>query len=99
LGLTRGAPVRPRPDVVIRPRVNDIGPADFEQRNNAIMQGEKAALAALPQIRARLAQLRQARVAAAAARVPVKVKPKCDAGKPGLGRLLRREPACDVATQ
>jgi NTE family protein len=88
-----------RADVVIRPRVNDIGPADFEQRNNAIMEGEKAALAALPQIRARLARIRQARVAAVAARVPVQVKAKCDAGTSGIGKLLRREPACATATQ
>ncbi|SMC29975.1 NTE family protein [Andreprevotia lacus DSM 23236] len=43
-----------RADVVIRPRVGKIGPTDFDQKNQAILEGEKAALAALPQIRAKL---------------------------------------------
>lgn len=96
MGQRLGAQEMARADVVIRPKVNDIGAADFDQRNNAILEGEKAALAAMPQIRARLAELRQARVAALSVRapVPVKVEVKCDAGKLGLGRLLRREPAC-----
>ena len=38
-------------DVVIRPRVGYIGSADFEKRHEAIMEGEKAALEALPAIR------------------------------------------------
>ena len=99
MGQKLGEQELARADVVIRPRVNDIGPADFDQRNNAIMEGEKAALAAMPQIRARLAQLRQARVAAVAARAPVSVKipDKCDAGR--LGKLLRRESACATGKQ
>jgi len=40
-----------RADVVIRPKVGYIGPADFDKRHEAIMEGEKAALAALPAIR------------------------------------------------
>jgi NTE family protein len=40
-----------RADVVIRPRVGKIGAADFEQKNTAILEGEKAAQAALPAIR------------------------------------------------
>jgi NTE family protein len=50
-----------RADIVIRPRVAQIGPIEFEQRNQAILEGEKAALAALPQIRARIVFLQQQR--------------------------------------
>jgi NTE family protein len=39
-----------RADIVIRPKVGSIGPADFDRRNDAIMEGEKAALEALPAI-------------------------------------------------
>jgi NTE family protein len=38
-------------DVVIRPDTTGIGSTDFEQKHQAIMEGEKAALAALPLIR------------------------------------------------
>jgi NTE family protein len=84
-----------RADVVIRPKVNDIGPADFEQRARAIVEGEKAALAALPQIRIKLEQMRQARAAAQATqRNPAPALPeKCD--KPGLiGGLFGKETKC-----
>ena len=46
-------------DVVIRPQVNQIGSSDFEKRNEAILEGEKAASLALPQIRQLLDKLRQ----------------------------------------
>jgi len=46
-------------DVVIKPVVGFVGSADFSQRNEAIMEGEKAALAAMPRINALLAKLRQ----------------------------------------
>ena len=46
-------------DVVIKPIVNFVGSADFSRRNETIMEGEKAALAAMPQINALLAKLRQ----------------------------------------
>jgi NTE family protein len=75
---------------VIKPKVNDIGPVDFEQRNNAILEGEKAALAAMPQIRAKLAQLQQTRLAAQTARTlpqPVTAKSDCKESKFRLGRL------------
>ena len=42
----------------------DIGPADFTQRANAIVEGEKAALAVMPQIRGRIAQLQAERAQA-----------------------------------
>jgi NTE family protein len=54
-----------RADVVIRPDLTGIGPTDFEQKNQAILAGEKAALAAIPAIRARLAAMQAARTAAA----------------------------------
>ncbi len=96
MGQRLGAQEMARADVVIRPRVADIGAADFDQRNNAILEGEKAAMAAMPQIRAALARMQQSRIAALAARTPVpaKAEVKCNVGKLGLGRLLRREPAC-----
>jgi NTE family protein len=39
-----------RADIIIRPRVGQIGATDFDQKNIAIMEGEKAALALLPEI-------------------------------------------------
>ena len=63
MGQKLGEQELARADVVIRPRVNAIGPAEFEQKNQAILEGEKAALAALPQIRARIGQLQKARMA------------------------------------
>ena len=38
-------------DVVIRPLVDGVGSTDFQARHDAILEGEKAAQAALPQIR------------------------------------------------
>jgi NTE family protein len=46
-------------DVVIIPRVSHIGTSDFEKRNEAILEGEKAAVQALPQIQQILAKLRR----------------------------------------
>lgn len=46
-------------DVVIRPQVAHIGSSDFEKRNEAILEGEKAAALAMPQIRQILDKLRQ----------------------------------------
>jgi NTE family protein len=46
-------------DVVIRPKVSHIGSSDFEKRNEAILEGEKAATLAIPQIQMLLAKLRQ----------------------------------------
>jgi len=40
-----------RADVVIRPRVGHIGATDFSKRHEAILEGEKAAISALPRIR------------------------------------------------
>jgi NTE family protein len=38
-------------DVVIRPKVGYIGSADFDKRHEAILEGEKAAVEALPRIK------------------------------------------------
>jgi NTE family protein len=51
-----------RAEVVIRPNVLDYGSADFSRRNQAILEGEKAALAVLPQIRAAVARAQQQRL-------------------------------------
>ena len=64
MGQKLGEQELARADVIIRPRVASIGPAEFEQRHQAIIEGEKAALAALPQIRARIEQLQKAKIAA-----------------------------------
>lgn len=46
-------------DVVIRPNVGYIGSSDFSRRHEAILEGEKAAMAALPDINAIVSKLRQ----------------------------------------
>jgi NTE family protein len=46
-------------DVVIRPKVGGIGSSDFSKKHEAIMEGEKAATAALPAINQIIAKLRQ----------------------------------------
>jgi NTE family protein len=38
-------------DIVIRPQVSGVGATDFQARHDAILEGERAAQAALPQIR------------------------------------------------
>jgi NTE family protein len=61
MGQKLGQAELSRADVIVRPQVLDIGGADFSQRSSAILEGEKAALAAMPQIRERIAQLQAAR--------------------------------------
>ena len=46
-------------DVVIKPKVGHIGSAEFEKRHEAIMEGEKAAIAELPAIQNLIVKLRQ----------------------------------------
>ena len=65
MGQKLGALELQRADIVIRPKVSDIGAADFEQMNRAILEGERAAQAALPQIKAKLAALQSTRQAKA----------------------------------
>jgi NTE family protein len=49
----------PRADVVIKPQVGHIGAADFDKRHEAILEGEKAASAAMPAIDKIIGALRQ----------------------------------------
>ncbi|TWT21654.1 patatin-like phospholipase family protein [Luteimonas wenzhouensis] len=65
MGQALGRQELERADVVIRPRVDDIGPVSFEQRHAAILEGERAALAALPRIRASIAAHQRTRLEAA----------------------------------
>ncbi|PJI98777.1 NTE family protein [Acidovorax sp. 69] len=65
MGQKLGQAELARADVIIRPQVLDIGAADFSQRANAIVEGEKAALVAMPQIRERIAQLQAERARSA----------------------------------
>ena len=46
-------------DIVIRPKVGYIGPGDFSKRHEAVLEGEKAALGALPEINALIIRLQQ----------------------------------------
>jgi NTE family protein len=48
-------------DVVIRPTVADVAASDFGRRHDAVLEGEKAANAALPRIMALMERLRQER--------------------------------------
>jgi NTE family protein len=48
-----------RADVVIKPSLSHIGSTDFTRKHEAILEGEKATLAAMPAIQAFLSRLRQ----------------------------------------
>ncbi len=104
MGQKLGAQELARADIVIRPKVNDIGAADFAQKNRAILEGERAAQAALPQIRARLAALRDARLvqarqaadAEATRQREAERKARC-AKQQGWLDALRRDPDCRAA--
>ncbi|WP_133501930.1 patatin-like phospholipase family protein [Cognatilysobacter terrigena] len=89
MGQKLGEQELARADVVIRPRVNGVGPAAFEQKADVILEGERAAVAALPQIRAKLAQLRAARMP----KVVAPARPPCEPSR--MDRVLKREPRCD----
>lgn len=64
MGQKLGQAELARADVIVRPKVLDLGSADFSQRATAIVEGEKAALAAMPQIRERVARLQAERTTA-----------------------------------
>ncbi len=61
MGQKLGQAELARADVIVRPQVLDIGATDFAQRASAILEGERAALAVMPQIRERVAELQAAR--------------------------------------
>lgn len=48
----------PEADIVIRPYTPEISPTDFQGRHLAVLEGEKAVAAILPDLKARLAKLR-----------------------------------------
>ncbi|PJJ98879.1 Patatin [Lysobacteraceae bacterium NML03-0222] len=87
MGQRLGEEEMKRADVIIRPRVGKIGPADFEQRNVAILEGEQAAQALIPQIKARIRELQAARTAAA--RPKPAPAPTCESSR--FERLLGRD--------
>lgn len=64
MGQKLGEQEMKRADVVIRPRVGQIGAADFDQKHVAVLEGEKAAQLALPAIREAVARWQAAWVAA-----------------------------------
>ncbi len=99
MGQKLGEQELARADVIIRPRVSHIGPADFEQRNQAILEGEKAGLAALPQIRARIAQLQQEKMAMQARQKrPTPIKPVVVCEQPSrFEKMLGQAPDCSAA--
>jgi len=55
MGQTIRAAELPQADVVIKPELSKITATDFESKQMAILQGERAALAAMPKIREKLA--------------------------------------------
>lgn len=65
MGQKLGQAELARADITVRPQVLDMGPADFSQRAQAIVEGEKAALAVMPQLRDKVAQLQAQRAQAA----------------------------------
>jgi NTE family protein len=56
MGRVISAQELPRADVVVRPDVSHLALASFESRRSAIAEGEKAGLATVPQIKARIAR-------------------------------------------
>ncbi|HZV48051.1 MAG TPA: patatin-like phospholipase family protein [Thermodesulfovibrionales bacterium] len=50
-----------RADIVISPKVGHLGSTDFTKRHEAVIEGEKAALAVLPKIQEIIARLKQER--------------------------------------
>lgn len=51
----------PEADIVIRPHTPEIRATDFQDRHLAVLEGEKAVAAALPELKAKLARLRELR--------------------------------------
>ena len=64
MGQKLGQAELARADIIVRPKVLDIGSVDFTQRAQAIVEGEKAAMAVMPQIRALIAKLQTDRAQA-----------------------------------
>ncbi|MBE9609881.1 patatin-like phospholipase family protein [Chitinilyticum piscinae] len=56
MGQKLGEQEMTRADLVVRPKVGKIGAADFDQKNVAILEGEKAMLALMPELKRKLAE-------------------------------------------
>ncbi|MDD5175250.1 MAG: patatin-like phospholipase family protein [Sterolibacterium sp.] len=61
MGQTISRHELPEADIVIRPHTPEINPTDFQGRHLAVLEGEKAVAVTLPELKARLAKLREAR--------------------------------------
>jgi len=61
MGQTISRHELPEADVVIRPNTPGIRSTGFQDRHVAVMEGEKAVAALLPEIKAKLAKLREGR--------------------------------------
>jgi NTE family protein len=97
MGQKLGEQELARAEVIIRPRVAAIGPAEFEQRHQAILEGERAAQAVLPQIRARIAEWQKAQLVAQEAKRPkLPSAPVCEA-QSRMDKMLGRDPVCAPA--
>lgn len=59
MGQTIGKYELAEADMVIRPNTPEIKATDFQSRHLAVLEGEKAVAAALPELRSRLARLRE----------------------------------------
>lgn len=66
-------------DVVVKPDVSRLNSTDFQSRHLAILEGERAGLAAMPQLRQKLAE-REARLRAAESHPPAAVAQPATAG-------------------
>jgi len=63
MGQTISQRELPEADIVIRPHTPDLRATDFQDRHLAVLEGEKAVAAILPELKARLAKLREGRQA------------------------------------
>lgn len=105
MGQRLGEQELARADVIIRPRVLDIGAADFAQRGRAIIEGEKAAMDAMPQIRAAVARVRtqhgQAARSAAAGQAEraAQQRKACLDGRSRIDKLRGNEAMCAPTPQ
>lgn len=61
MGQKLGEQELTKADIVIRPRVGQIGSADFDQKNVAILEGEKATLALMSEIKRKIDEKQKAR--------------------------------------
>ncbi|AZN37634.1 patatin-like phospholipase family protein [Iodobacter ciconiae] len=60
MGQKLGEQEMTRADFILRPKVGKIGAADFDQKNIAILEGEKAAIAAITEIKRRMLEKQKA---------------------------------------